>query len=146
MYCNFFFDDIFGEVVKRVYYYFNMIVIFLIFFLMIVFLYIVIIVILKRRKVFGFIFENFFNNSDGFWCREVVKKKVFCLVFIVVIVFVFCWFLYYVRFSMYVYGYDFFCDWLYVWFVLVYFNSVLNLCLYVIFSENYCRGFKKILV
>lgn len=145
LYCNLLLDVTFGEGVKRVYYHFNMIAIFSVPLLTIVILYTAIIVTLKRRKAPGLTPENSSNNSEGFRRREVVKKKVLRLVSIVVIAFVLCWFLYYVRLSMYAYGRDLPCDWLYVRLVLAHFNSALNPCLYAIFSENYRRGFKKIL-
>ena len=145
LYCNLLLDDTFGEVAKKVYYHFNMIAIFSIPLLTIVILYTAIIATLKRRKAPGLTPENSSNNSEGFRRREVVKKKVLRLVSIVVIAFVLCWFLYYVRLSMYAYGHDLSCDWLHVRLVLAHFNSALNPCLYAIFSENYRRGFKKIL-
>ena len=145
LYCNLLLDVTFGEGVKRVYYHFNMIAIFSVPLLMIVIFYTAIIVTLKRRKAPGLTPENSSNNSEGFRRREVVKKKVLRLVSVVVVAFVLCWFLYYVRLSMFAYGHNLPCDWLYVRLVLAHLNSALNPCLYAIFSENYRRGFKKIL-
>lgn len=145
LYCNLLLDVTFGEGVQRFYYHFNMIVIFTVPLLTIMILYTTIIVTLKRRKAPGLTPENSSNSSEGFRRREVVKKKVLRLVSIVVIAFVLCWFLYYVRLSMYAYGRDLSCNWLHVRLVLAHFNSALNPCLYAIFSENYRRGFRKIL-
>lgn len=144
-YCNLKLDEKFGKGVKRIYYHFNMIAIFSVPLLMIVIFYTTIIVTLKRRKTPGLTPENSSNSGEGFRRREVVKKKVLRLVSIVVTAFVLCWFLYYVRLSMYAYGRDLSCDWLYVRLLLAHMNSALNPCLYAIFSENYRRGFKKIL-
>lgn len=145
LYCNLLLDVTFGDGVKQVYYHFNMIIIFSIPLLTIVILYSAIIVTLKRRKAPGLTPENSSNNSEGFRRREVVKKKVLRLVSIVVIAFILCWFLYYVRLSMFAYGHNLPCDWLYLRLVLAHLNSALNPCLYAIFSENYRRGFKTIL-
>lgn len=145
LYCNLNLDVTFGEGVQRFYYHFNMIVIFTVPLLTIVILYTAIIVTLKRRKAPGLTPENSSNSSEGFRHRERVKKKVLRLVSIVVIAFVLCWFLYYIRLFMYAYGRDLPCNWLHVRLVLAHFNSALNPCLYAIFSENYRRGFKKIL-
>ena len=145
LYCHLDLDVTFGKGVKRVYYHFNMIAIFSVPLLTIAILYTAIIVTLKRRKAPGLTPENSSNNSEGFRRREAVKKKVLRLVSIVVIAFVLCWFLYYIRLSMFAYGRDLPCDWLHVRLVLAHFNSALNPCLYAIFSENYRRGFKKIL-
>ena len=143
--CNLKLDEKFGKGVNRIYYHFNMIAIFSVPLLMIVIFYTTIIVTLKRRKTPGLTPENSSNSGEGFRRREVVKKKVLRLVSIVVTAFVLCWFLYYVRLCMYAYGRDLSCDWLYVRLLLAHMNSALNPCLYAIFSENYRRGFKKIL-
>ncbi|XP_022800983.1 octopamine receptor Oamb-like [Stylophora pistillata] len=145
LFCYLRLDEKFGFGVKRIYYHFNMIAIFSVPLLMIVIFYTTIIVTLKRRKTPGLTPENSSNNSEGFRRREVVKKKVLRLVSIVVTAFVLCWSLYYVRLSMFAYGRDLSCDWLYVRLLLAHMNSALNPCLYAIFSENYRRGFKKIL-
>lgn len=144
LYCNLRLDVTFGQGAKQLYYHFNMIAIFTVPLLIIVILYSAIIITMKKRKTPGLTPENSSNNSDGFRRREVVKRKVLRLVSIVVTAFILCWLLYYIRLSMYAYGYNLPCDWLYVRLVLAHFNSALNPCLYAIFSENYRRGFKKI--
>ena len=145
LYCNLLLDVTFGQGTNKLYYYFNVIVMFTIPLLMIVILYSAILITLKRRKTPGLTPENSSNNSEGFRRREVVKKKVLRLVSIVVSAFILCWLLYYIRLCMYAYGYNLSCDWLFVRLVLAHFNSALNPCLYAIFSENYRRGFKKII-
>ena len=145
LYCNLLLDVTFGQGTNKLYYYFNVIVMFTIPLLMIVILYSAILITLKRRKTPGLTPENSSNNSKGFRRREVVKKKVLRLVSIVVSAFIICWLLYDIRLCMYAYGYNLSCDWLFVRLVLAHFNSALNPFLYAIFSENYRRGFKKIL-
>lgn len=145
LYCNLALDVTFGPGAKKLYYNFNMIAIFTIPFLTTVILYTSIMVTLKRRKAPGLTPENSSNNSEGFKRREVVKKNVLRLVLIVVTAFILCWLLYYIRLILFAYGYDFSCNWLFVRLILAHFNSALNPCLYAIFSENYRKGFKKIL-
>ena len=145
LYCNLLLDVTFAQGASKLYYYFNVIVMFTIPLLVIVILYSAILITLKRREAPRLTPENLSNNSEGFRRREVVKKKVLRLVSIVVSAFILCWLLYYIRLCMYAYGYNLSCDWLFVRLVLAHFNSALNPCLYAIFSENYRRGFKKIL-
>ena len=145
LYCHLLLDGTFGQGTQKLYYNLNMIAIFSLPLLVTVILYSAIIVKLKKRKTPGLTPENSSNNSEGFRRREVVKKKVLRLVSIVVTAFILCWLLYYIRLILYAYGYKLSCDWLFVRLVFAHFNSALNPCLYAVFSENYRRGFKKIL-
>ena len=145
LYCNLLLDVTFGQGTAKLYYHVNLVVIFTIPLVMIVVLYSAIIITLKRRKIPGLTPENSSNNSEGFRRREVVKKNVLRLVSIIVASFILCWLLYYIRLIMFAYGYKLSCDWLFVRLVLAHFNSALSPCLYAIFSENYRRGFTKIL-
>ena len=145
LFCNLLSDVTFGQGTSKMYYHINLIIIFTIPLVIIVVLYSAIIITLKRRKIPGLTPENSSNNSEGFRRREVAKKNVLRLVSIVVASFILCWLLYYIRLIMFAYGYKLSCEWLFVRLVLAHFNSALSPCLYAIFSENYRRGFRKIL-
>ena len=145
VYCNLLLDNTFGAGSQKVYYQFTMIAVFTLPFITIVVLYSAIIVTLKRAKTPGLTPENSSNDSQGFRRREVVKKKVLRMVSIVVLAFILCWFLYYVRLSMFAYGIDFSCDLLFTRLFLAHANSALNPCFYAGLSENYRRGFRELL-
>lgn len=67
------------------------------------------------------------------------------MVFVVIIVFIFCWILYFIVVVLEFYYVFILCNVLYFRFFFVYFNCVLMFVLYVLFSENYRCEFKNIL-
>lgn len=122
---------------RKFYYGFMFIIFYGVFFFCIMVLYIIIFIFLKCRKVF---IDNVIRN-----CVLVVNKKVINMMLVVIIVFLFCWLLYFILFFL---G-EFFnvfvlCEVYFFRIFLGYVNSVCNLVICIVFSENYCKGVKSI--
>ena len=135
-------DETFGQGTEKIYYLLNLICLFASPFLTILILYSAILVTLKRQKL---------TKNDGVlknaWHqrKEQTARKVLQMATAVVVAFVMCWFLYFIRLILYSYQIEIPCNVLFIRLFLVHSNSAINPCLYVAFSENYRRGVKKIL-
>lgn len=135
-------DGTFGNGTEKIYYFVNLLCLFATPFLAILILYSAIIVTLKRRKLPKP--DSALRMNSWQQRKEQTTKKVLHMVTAVVIAFVCCWFLYFIRLILFSYDVDVSCDVQFVRLFLAHSNSAINPCLYVAFSENYRYGVKKI--
>ena len=145
LYCYLLLDDVYGAGTARVFYQFTFVAIFCVPFALIVALYAVIIFVLKRGRGLGVHMDSAKSQERIRRRREATNKKVLRMITAVVIAFWLCWCYYYIHLILYAYGVPASCELLFVRSFLAHFNSALNPCLYVIFSENYRKGFWQIL-
>ena len=136
-------DETFGDGTEKIYYFVNLLCLFAAPFLAILVLYSAIIATLKRRKPPKPDSELRMNSWQQ--RKEETTKRVLSMVTAVVVAFVCCWFLYFIRLILFSYDVDVSCDVQFVRLFLAHSNSAINPCLYVAFSENYRCGVKKIL-
>ena len=135
-------DETFGNGTEKIYYFVNLLCLFAAPFLAILILYSAIIVTLKRRKLPK---PNSALRINSWQQRkEETTRKVLSMVTAVVIAFLCCWLLYFIRLILFSYDVDVSCNVQFVRLFLAHSNSAINPCLYVAFSENYRRGVKKI--
>lgn len=135
-------DETFGNGTEKIYYFVNLLCLFAAPFLAILTLYSAIIVTLKRRKLVKP--ENALRMNSWQQHKEETTKKVLSMVTAVVIAFLCCWLLYFIRLILFSYDVDVSCNVQFVRLFLAHSNSAINPCLYVAFSENYRCGVKMI--
>ena len=135
-------DETFGDGTAKIYYFVNLLCLFAAPFLAILILYSAIIVTLKRRKLPKP--ENAFRMNSWQQRKEETTRKVLSMVAAVVIAFLCCWLLYFIRLILFSYDVDVSCNIQFVRLFLAHSNSAINPCLYVAFSENYRCGVKMI--
>lgn len=135
-------DQTFGSGTEKIYYFVNLFCLFAAPFLVILILYSAIIVTLKRRKLPKP--DSALGIKSWQQRKEETTKKVLHMVTAVVVAFVLCWFLYFIRLILFSYDVDVSCNVQFVRLFLAHFNSAVNPCLYVAFSDNYRCGVKKI--
>lgn len=135
-------DETFGHGTEKIYYFVNLLCLFAAPFLAILILYSAIIVTLKRRKLPKP--DSALRMNPWQQRKEETTRKVLSMVTAVVIAFLCCWLLYFIRLILFSYDVDVSCDVQFVRLFLAHSNSAINPCLYVAFSENYCCGVKKI--
>ena len=135
-------DESFGNGTEKIYYFVNLLCLFAAPFLAILILYSAIIVTLKRRKLPKP--DSALRMNSWQLRKEETTRKVLSMVTAVVIAFLCCWLLYFIRLILFSYDVDVSCDVQFVRLFLAHSNSAINPCLYVAFSENYRCGVKKI--
>ncbi|XP_022800969.1 neuropeptide FF receptor 2-like [Stylophora pistillata] len=135
--------ETFGDETKKIYYFLNLFSFFLIPFLFILILYTAILITLKKRKPPQV--DTTLRINPWQQHKEETTKKVLQLAIAVVIAFVLCWLLYFIRLILYSYNVDVSCNVLFVHLFLAHSNSAFNPCLYVVFSESYRHGVKNII-
>ena len=135
-------DETFGIGAEKIYYFVNLLCLFAAPFLAILILYSAIVVTLKRGKLPKPDSASRINSWQQ--RREETTKKVLSMVTAVVIAFLCCWLLYFIRLILFSYNVDVSCDVQFVRLFLAHSNSAINPCLCVAFSENYRCGVKKI--
>ena len=135
-------DETFGKGTENIYYFVNLLCLFAVPFLAILILYSAIIVTLRRRKLSKP--ENGLGMNSWQQRKEETTRKVLSMVTAVVIAFLCCWLLYFIRLILFSYDVDVSCNVQFVRLFLAHSNSAINPCLYVAFSENYRCGVKMI--
>ena len=136
-------DEAFGEGTQKIYYFINLFCLFVAPFLAISIFYSAILETLKKRKPPKV--DSTVRMYPWQQRKEETTRKVLQMVTAVVIAFILCWFLYFIRLILYSYNVDVSCDVQFVRLFLAHSNSAINPCLYVAFSENYRRGVKNII-
>lgn len=136
-------DEVLGKGAEKAYYQFTLIGLFSIPLITILILYSTIFIFIKSRKPPG---EGLSRNQYHRRRAQATKKKVLRMVTVVVGAFVLCWLLYFIQLILFSYKITVSCDVLFLKLFLAHFNSALNPCLYVTFSENFRKCFKDILL
>lgn len=141
--CDIQLDQTFGSGTEKIYYLVNIFCLLAAPFLAISIFYSAIIFTLRRRKIPK---PDSVSGVNCSWQhrKEESAKKVLHMVTAVVVAFVLCWFLYFIRLILFSYDVDVSCNVQFVRLLLAHSNSAINSCLYVAFSQNYRCGAKKI--
>lgn len=141
IYCEFFLDKVFWSGSAVAYHKINLIGMYTTPFGVMVALYSATIVTLKRRDRPGNSIAT--ENTQP---SETMNKKVSRMVLVVLSAFLLCWLLYFIISVLESYDIDIPCNVLYFRLFLAHFNCALTPVLYGLFSENYRREFKNVLL
>ena len=142
--CYIVLDETFGDGTKKVYYFLNLFSLFVIPFFIILILYTAILVTLKKRTPPQV--DTTMNINPWQQRKEETTRRVLQLATAVVMAFIICWFLYFIRLILFSYNVDVSCHILFLHLFLAHSNSAINPCLYVVFSESYRHGVKNIIL
>ena len=141
--CSLNLDAIFGPGTEKAYYYLTLVGLFSVPLVIIVGLYSAIFVSIRKRKTPG---DRLAPMSEPARDRKrEMRARVLRMVTAVVAAFVMCWLLYFIELILFAYKIPVSCNVRFMKFLLAHFNSALNPCLYVTFSENFRKNFRALL-
>ena len=141
IYCEFCLDGLFWSGSAMAYHKINLIGMYATPLGVMVFLYSATILTLRRRDRPG-------NSiaTEATQPSELMNKKVSRMVLVVITAFLLCWLLYFIIAVMEAYKVSIPCNVFYIRLLLAHFNCALTPVLYAIFSENYRREYKNVLL